>query len=57
MMYGFGDTADPLQETTDLVEDMTIDYITNFVSAIPRFCEIHASIVTLLGEERTVIVK
>lgn len=30
MMYGFGDTDDPLQETAELVEDMTIDYITNF---------------------------
>lgn len=34
MMYGFGDTVDPLMETTELVEDMTIDYITNFVSAL-----------------------
>jgi hypothetical protein len=33
MMYGFGDTGDPLQETVELVEDMTLDYITNFVSA------------------------
>eukprot|EP00740_Mantoniella_antarctica_P018798 CAMPEP_0198680962 /NCGR_PEP_ID=MMETSP1468-20131203/5864_1 /TAXON_ID=1461545 /ORGANISM="Mantoniella sp, Strain CCMP1436" /LENGTH=175 /DNA_ID=CAMNT_0044421985 /DNA_START=37 /DNA_END=564 /DNA_ORIENTATION=+ len=30
MMYGFGDTGDPLQETVELVEDMTLDYITNF---------------------------
>lgn len=33
MMYGFGDTETPLQETTDLVEDMTIDYLTDFVRA------------------------
>ena len=32
MMYGFGDTDNPLPDTTDLVEDMTIDYLTNFVS-------------------------
>ena len=40
MMYGFGDTDNPLPETTDLVEDMTVDYITNFVSAARPVCPV-----------------
>lgn len=30
MMYGFGDTKEPDKETVELVEDMTVDFITNF---------------------------
>eukprot|EP00230_Micromonas_polaris_P008684 CAMPEP_0117631184 /NCGR_PEP_ID=MMETSP0802-20121206/3900_1 /TAXON_ID=38833 /ORGANISM="Micromonas sp., Strain CCMP2099" /LENGTH=231 /DNA_ID=CAMNT_0005435517 /DNA_START=880 /DNA_END=1576 /DNA_ORIENTATION=+ len=30
MMYGFGDVQEPDKETVDLVEDMTLDYVTNF---------------------------
>ena len=30
MMYGFGDVQEPDKETVDLVEDMTLDYLTNF---------------------------
>lgn len=30
MMYGFGDTKEPDKETVELVEDMTVDLITNF---------------------------
>ena len=29
MMYGFGDTKEPDKETVELVEDMTVDLITN----------------------------
>mmetsp|Transcript_2709 Transcript_2709/g.6082 ORF Transcript_2709/g.6082 Transcript_2709/m.6082 type:complete len:175 (-) Transcript_2709:206-730(-) len=32
MMYGFGDGEEPSQETTDLVEDVLVDYITNFAN-------------------------
>mmetsp|Transcript_22774 Transcript_22774/g.54520 ORF Transcript_22774/g.54520 Transcript_22774/m.54520 type:complete len:144 (+) Transcript_22774:164-595(+) len=31
MMYGFGDSEHPLQRTVDLVEDILIEYITEFV--------------------------
>ena len=30
MMYGFGDTKEPDKETVELVEDTTVDFITNF---------------------------
>lgn len=29
-MYGFGDAENPLPETVDLVEELTIDYLTKF---------------------------
>jgi hypothetical protein len=31
MMYGFGDSVQPLDESVDLVEDIVIDFLTNLV--------------------------
>mmetsp|Transcript_29041 Transcript_29041/g.72908 ORF Transcript_29041/g.72908 Transcript_29041/m.72908 type:complete len:152 (+) Transcript_29041:455-910(+) len=31
MMFGFGDVEQPLQQTVDTVEDVLVDYITEFV--------------------------
>ena len=31
MMYGFGDSIQPLDESVDLVEDIVIDFLTNLV--------------------------
>ena len=39
MMYGFGDTQQPDPETVDLLEDMTVDYLTNFAH---RYMEVSA---------------
>lgn len=35
MLYGFGDSANPRQDTVELVEDLVIDYITDIVSLSP----------------------
>ena len=34
MMYGFGDDLEPLKETTELMEQYIIEYITNFVKRV-----------------------
>ena len=32
MMYGFGDAEEPLPETVNLVEELTIDYLSKFAA-------------------------
>jgi transcription initiation factor TFIID subunit 13 len=37
MLYGFGDVANPLPETVDLVEELVTDYVADLVSAVLGF--------------------
>lgn len=33
MMFGFGDEADPLTETAELMEDLVVEYVQYMVSS------------------------